>query len=131
MKAYEYTKKDKFLKLAGYFLEERGKQPHYFELEDQERAAKEKSIDYSEFPSEVRDFVSQHMSGLKRNDHTYCQAHQPVYQQRTAEGHSVRALYMFTAMADYARLTNIWTRLKPVRQFGKISLIGGCTFMEE
>jgi len=112
LKTYEYTKKDKFLKLAGYFLEERGKQPHYFELEDQERAAKEKSIDYSEFPSEVRDFVSQHMSGLKRNDHTYCQAHQPVYQQRTAEGHSVRALYMFTAMADYARLTNDLDKIK-------------------
>jgi len=106
LKTYEYTKNEKFLKLAGYFLDERGRVPHYFEIEDQKRAAKEKPIDYSEFPSEVRDFVAWHMSGLKKKDHTYYQAHQPAFEQKTAEGHSVRALYMFTAMADYARLTN-------------------------
>jgi DUF1680 family protein len=105
LKAYEYTGKAKFLELAGFFLDERGQAPHYFELEDQKRAEYEKPVDYSEFPSEVRDFISWHMSGLKRRDHTYYQAHQPAFEQKTAEGHSVRALYMFTAMADYARLT--------------------------
>ncbi len=32
----------------------------------------------------------------------YGQAHKPVRQQRTAEGHAVRALYLFTAVADLA-----------------------------
>jgi len=35
----------------------------------------------------------------------YCQAHKPVIQQTTAVGHSVRAMYMYIAMADIAVLT--------------------------
>lgn len=34
----------------------------------------------------------------------YGQAHMPVRQQKTAEGHAVRALYLYTAMADLAGL---------------------------
>ena len=34
----------------------------------------------------------------------YGQAHKPVRQQETAEGHAVRALYLYTAMADLAGL---------------------------
>ena len=34
----------------------------------------------------------------------YGQAHKPVRQQTTAEGHAVRALYLYTAMADLAGL---------------------------
>lgn len=33
----------------------------------------------------------------------YGQAHKPVRQQTTAEGHAVRALYLYSAMADLAR----------------------------
>lgn len=35
----------------------------------------------------------------------YSQSHIPVREQRTAEGHAVRACYLYTAMADIARLT--------------------------
>ncbi|SHF92387.1 hypothetical protein SAMN05444274_11334 [Mariniphaga anaerophila] len=35
----------------------------------------------------------------------YCQAHKPVTQQTKAVGHSVRATYMYIAMADIAALT--------------------------
>ncbi|MBR5619756.1 MAG: glycoside hydrolase family 127 protein [Clostridia bacterium] len=35
----------------------------------------------------------------------YMQAHLPVREQRTAEGHCVRACYLYSAMADAARLT--------------------------
>ncbi|GMA65231.1 hypothetical protein GCM10025859_56710 [Alicyclobacillus fastidiosus] len=38
-------------------------------------------------------------------DLTYNQSHQPVREQDTAVGHAVRAVYMYTAMADLARLT--------------------------
>ena len=37
--------------------------------------------------------------------HTYSQSHLPVRQQKTAEGHCVRACYLYTAMADLARHT--------------------------
>ena len=33
------------------------------------------------------------------------QSHLPVREQKTAEGHSVRALYLYSAMADLARIT--------------------------
>ncbi len=35
--------------------------------------------------------------------HKYSQSHLPVRQQKTAEGHCVRACYLYTAMADLAR----------------------------
>lgn len=36
----------------------------------------------------------------------YNQSHLPVREQRTAEGHSVRACYLYSGMADVARLTD-------------------------
>ncbi|MBQ7225224.1 MAG: glycoside hydrolase family 127 protein [Clostridia bacterium] len=33
---------------------------------------------------------------------TYCQSHKPVREQDTAEGHAVRAVYLYCAMADLA-----------------------------
>ncbi len=33
---------------------------------------------------------------------TYCQSHKPVREQKTAEGHAVRAVYLYCAMADLA-----------------------------
>jgi hypothetical protein len=36
----------------------------------------------------------------------YAQDHLPVREQKTAEGHAVRALYLFSGMADIARLCN-------------------------
>lgn len=37
-------------------------------------------------------------------DPTYDQSHLPVRKQKTAEGHAVRALYLYAAMADVGRL---------------------------
>ena len=38
--------------------------------------------------------------------HKYSQSHLPVREQKTAEGHCVRACYLYTGMADLARLTD-------------------------
>ncbi len=107
VKAYELTGNDKYLKLSNYFIEERGTLPHYYDEETRKLKEVEEKIDYSKFPSEVRDFMrwqdNHHNSGKK---HDYVQAHDVPRKQYTAEGHSVRALYMFTAMADLARLNN-------------------------
>ena len=107
VKAYELTDNEKYLKLSNYFIEERGTLPHYYDEETRKLKEVEEKIDYSKFPSEVRDFIrwqdNNHNSGKK---HDYVQAHDVPRKQYTAEGHSVRALYMFTAMADLARLNN-------------------------
>lgn len=38
-------------------------------------------------------------------EHTYSQSHLPVREQTTAEGHSVRAAYLYSGMADLAKRT--------------------------
>ena len=74
------------LKLARYFIDERGKKPNFFE---QELAARNGSW---YFP-------------LHELGDQYAQNHLPVREQDALEGHSVRALYLATGMADVARET--------------------------
>lgn len=65
VKMYRYTKSKKYLDLAAFFINERGKR-----AEDE------------------------------RGD--YNQSHKPVREQTEVFGHSVRAVYLYTAMADLA-----------------------------
>lgn len=84
VKLYRATGRDKYLKLAKYFIDQRGVGENYFFEED--RNGKKKQI----FP-EFADY-----------DPRYSQSHLPVREQTTAEGHAVRAVYMYCAMADLA-----------------------------
>lgn len=87
VKLFEVTGDDKYIRLARYFLEERGREPHYFDLEWEKRGRT------GFWPS----------SGTEPDrGKEYFQAHKPVLEQETAVGHAVRALYMYSAMADMA-----------------------------
>lgn len=81
---YEETGEDKYLKLAKFFVDERGTRPYYFDVEDPKRVAagKEKELRYQ-----------------------YNQAHKPVREQDEAVGHAVRAVYLYSGMTDVARIT--------------------------
>lgn len=79
---YEVTGEEKYLKLGLYFINERGRQPYFF---DQEASAKD--------------------TGKEGLRYQYYQAHLPVREQTQATGHAVRAVYLYSGMADYARLT--------------------------
>jgi DUF1680 family protein len=85
MKLYHITGKEKFLKLALHFINERGKDPEFFIRENNNRGWKHEILD----PYNTK----------------YNQSYEPVREQNTAEGHSVRAVYMYTAMADLAAVT--------------------------
>ena len=85
MKLYHATGKEKYKDMARYFLEERGKNPDYFYQEKIKRG-----------------WTHWGQYSLDKLDMTYNQAHQPIYEQKEAVGHAVRALYMYTAMADLA-----------------------------
>ena len=112
VKAYEYTNKKKYLELATYFIEERGKSDlnnkHYFINEKEKLIKNFQKLDFSKLPSNLRDFIDFHSAKDESvfRDLEYWQAHKEPVNQNTAEGHSVRALYMFTAMADLARINN-------------------------
>ena len=82
MRMYHVTGKKEYKDMARYFLEERGKDPEFFEKEAKKR-------DWEHF-------------GMKPEDTKYNQSHATVYEQDEAVGHSVRAVYMYTAMADLA-----------------------------
>ncbi|WP_347549130.1 beta-L-arabinofuranosidase domain-containing protein [Pseudalkalibacillus hwajinpoensis] len=86
VKLYDVTEEEKYLNLSKFFIDERGKQPHFFEVEKKKR-------------EEDKPFWF-------NNDHAYSQAQLPVRDQQEAVGHSVRAVYMYTAMADLAVRTN-------------------------
>lgn len=74
VKLYEHTGERRYLELASWFIDERGKHP---EVEDP-------SSDSWQNPSETQD---------------QC----PVREMQTAKGHAVRMLYLLCGMADTAR----------------------------
>lgn len=79
VKLHRATGKDEYLALSKYFVDERGSAQSFFELETQRNGKKPFHYDL-----------------------TYMQAHIPVREQRKAEGHAVRAVYLYSAMADLA-----------------------------
>jgi uncharacterized protein len=67
------TGEQRYLKLAHYFVEERGQQPHYYDSE-----ARERGDDPAAF---------------RFKTYEYCQAHVPIREQTKVVGHAVRAMY--------------------------------------
>ena len=83
IKLYHLTKEKKQLDLAVYFINQRGKQPpHYFDQEARARGDDPANYWFK--------------------NHEYSQSHQPVREQTKVVGHAVRAMYLYTAMADLA-----------------------------
>ena len=84
VRLYEQTGEKKYLELSRFFVDQRGTRPYYFDLEQPDRVKKghEEELRYA-----------------------YNQAHLPVRQQDEAVGHAVRAVYLYSGMADVARLT--------------------------
>ena len=80
-KLYETTGEERYKKLAEYFINERGQAPLYFDMEHPTPKGQPYKIDY------------------------YHQAHIPVREQTEAVGHAVRAVYLYSGMADMARLS--------------------------
>src|SRR5690606_36284385 len=84
VKLYRCTKQRRYLDCARYFIDERGQEPNYLRQESEDRDGQ---VIFPEF---------------REYELKYAQTHMPPRQQRTAEGHAVRATYMYCAMADIA-----------------------------
>ncbi len=82
VRLYEVTGETAWLELAKYFVDERGRRPYYYDREHPEGIGS---------------------PGAER--YQYQQAHRPVREQGEAVGHAVRAMYLYSGMADVARLT--------------------------
>ncbi len=90
VKLYKATGNEKYLKLSSYFIEERGREPSFF-LEEWKNTRQE----YSYWS----------MKKVPAPELPYVQAHKPVHEQEVAVGHAVRAVYLYTGMADIAAET--------------------------
>lgn len=87
VRLYEITKDKKHLALAKYFIDQRGKEPLYF---DEERKKNNNKFFW-------KDSYFQYQ---------YYQAGKEVKKQDKAEGHAVRAVYLYSGMAAVAKETN-------------------------
>ncbi|WP_127570743.1 glycoside hydrolase family 127 protein [Paenibacillus xylaniclasticus] len=93
VKLYQATGQERYLKLAAYFINERGTDTTFYSREAERRGYTTIWSAHPDWPHPER-----------KIDLQYHQAHAPVREQNTAVGHAVRAVYMYTAMADLARL---------------------------
>ena len=90
VKLYRVTDNTRYLHLSQYFIDERGQSPCYFDSESA---------------------PDPHKLGLE-----YHQAHKPVREQTEVVGHAVRAMYLYSAMADLAYETGDETLLHAVKR---------------
>lgn len=92
IRLYEITNNTEYLKMAKLLVDRRGIKPYYFDVEHGRNSG-------------------------DRLDYFYNQAHLPVREQTEAIGHAVRGVYLYSGMADVARLTNdeeLWGACKTI-----------------
>lgn len=114
VKLYRETDERRYLDLASYFLDERGRQPSRFEWE-------------VTHPQEVAGHTYDRVLESGEYDGSYFQDHAPVRDQETGEGHAVRATYLYCGMADvameagdhnlYDALERLWSNVTERRMY--------------
>lgn len=87
MKLYEVTGNATYMRLCQFFLEERGREPHFYNYEYENRGK------------------TTHFGQWIIKEKPYSQAHNPIHEQEKAVGHAVRFVYMCTGMAHLAAVT--------------------------
>ncbi|WP_461163013.1 glycoside hydrolase family 127 protein [Arthrobacter sp. R4-81] len=91
VKLYRATGERRYLELSHQLITSRGQQPFYFDLEKERRGNEGYFAGmFPQRPGQVQRFRE------------YNQSHQPVALQEEAVGHSVRAVYMYSALTDLA-----------------------------
>lgn len=101
------TGEQRYMDMARYFVDERGQQPHYFDQEAIARGSKPSDYWFKNYE--------------------YSQSHCPVRDQHEVVGHAVRAMYLYSAMADLAAedgdaslleaCQRLWTHLTTKRMY--------------
>ena len=97
IRLFRLTGEERYLRLARYFIDQRGQAPLYFE----EEARRDGNRDFVWNETFMR--------------YQYYQAGKPVREQTEAEGHAVRAVYLYSGMADVAAETGDQTLFEACR----------------
>lgn len=91
MRLYEVTQEPRYQELARFFLEERGQQPYYYDIEFAKRGGTWHWDNWGD--------------AWMVKDKAYTHAHKPLNEQDQAVGHAVRSVYLITGLAHIARMT--------------------------
>jgi DUF1680 family protein len=83
VRLYRLTDEPSYLELSRFFINQRGQEPNFFDLEAAARLDSEP-------------FRPNHPG----SPYAYMQAHQPIRDQSKVVGHAVRAMYLFSAVTD-------------------------------
>ena len=94
VRLYKATKNENYLELSRYFIDERGRQPYFFEKESLARG-----VDTTKTANQTR-----HLKYFLKSRGPFAeyQANKPVREQTEPVGHAVRAMYLYSGMADIA-----------------------------
>ncbi|HZC35773.1 MAG TPA: beta-L-arabinofuranosidase domain-containing protein, partial [Chthoniobacterales bacterium] len=83
VRLYRLTHDPSYLRLSQFFIDRRGQDPNFFDLEATARL-------------DAKPFRPSHPG----SPYAYMQAHQPIREQSKVVGHAVRAMYLFSAVVD-------------------------------
>jgi len=113
VRLYRLTGERRFLQLAQYFIDCRGQKPSIFERQYEQLP--ERSVKLLGHPMSIKDFYRGFfLVDPAKFDTSYSQDQLPVRQQRVAVGHAVRAMYLYSGMADLVYETgdpDLWEAL--------------------
>jgi DUF1680 family protein len=112
VRLYRATCDERYLKLAEFYLDERGKKPSVFENEYNNLPANRTVLWREGVPINLR-ALQEHLYIRPLADHfflthptafdtSYAQDNLPVREQSVAVGHAVRAMFLYSGMADVA-----------------------------
>ncbi|KAE8376866.1 hypothetical protein BDV26DRAFT_282262 [Aspergillus bertholletiae] len=99
LRLYELCGEPLLLKLAKYFISERGRRDAKGETYFDHEAKARGGDPYEHFGSEMKAWFQY------PRDYSYNQADQPLLETTEVKGHAVRAMYYYIAATDLARLT--------------------------
>lgn len=117
------TGEKRYFELSQFFVDERGQQPHYYDLEARARG--------------------QEPGAFWARDYRYNQSHVPIREQSEMVGHSVRACYLYAGATDIAietgdealaaALRRLWDNMAGKQMYitgglGQITVNEGFTF---
>jgi DUF1680 family protein len=124
---YQVTDQRRYLDLAEYFIEARGRDPSPLEREFQS----DEELGGSQFRhagTNVSDLSRRHyLDAHGEYDGRYAQDHTPVREQEAVEGHAVRATYLYAGVAEllreahdpelFAALERLWKNMTSQRMY--------------
>ncbi len=116
VRLYDVTGDEKYLKLSKFFIDERGTRhkADYYDPNfviggeaDGENANVDDMYRHDLYYFDLEDHPDQKIRGHEDEErHVYHQSNKPVRELTEAAGHAVRAVYLYSGMADVARLTD-------------------------